>query len=56
MTELRKKHKELCDRKDAAEREYNAKHREAKYIKQNVIMPLEEEIKSLERQMYPKSK
>ena len=51
LRQLRKEFTELCNRKDAAEREYNSLHRQAKHLKQEVIVPMENELVQLENEI-----
>ncbi len=54
MNELQTKHRELCNKLDKAIIDHDELHRKAKYLKQVVIVELENELKKLEKEMYPK--
>jgi hypothetical protein len=54
MKELIQQHKEICLEIEIAVKNFNDKHREAKHIKQDVIVPLTEKLKVLESKMYKK--
>lgn len=56
MSELRKQHIELCNRYDSAVIEFNSLHKKAKAVKQNTIVPLENEIRLLEEKIRKEQK
>ncbi len=52
----RERHRQLCAEKDKAEAHFNSLHRKAKAIKQNVIVPLENDIVAVEREIQREQK